>query len=239
MPQTAIIVGASSGIGEALARQLDRNNWRVIATGRRVERLEHISRDCSSRFTCRSMDVRRIEPTLHLIDELFLNFAPIDLVIINSGVGSTNPELLRTSDEEMIDTNARSFALIAAHVNKHFLAQGRGHLVGNTSIAGLRGGPAVAYAASKAFASNYLEGLRLRSIADKNGIHVTDIRPGFVDTEMIDKSKAFWVASPEKAARQILRAIARRKGVAYITRRWALIAFLLKTLPAGALARLR
>jgi short-subunit dehydrogenase len=103
----------------------------------------------------------------------------------------------------------------------------------------LRGSHALtAYSASKAFISNYMEGLRLRFAKKKINITVTDIRPGYVDTPMTKGNKGmFWIASSQKAARQIFKAIEAKKDVAYITRRWAIVAFFLKILPAFMLKK--
>jgi short-subunit dehydrogenase len=114
----------------------------------------------------------------------------------------------------------------------HFLEVGRGHLVGITSIAALRGGRLTpAYNASKAFESSYLGALRLKAIRAGVAVTVTEIQPGLVDTAMAQGENLFWLASPEKAARQIMRAIERKKKRAYVTRRWRLIAWFFKLAP--------
>src|SRR3546814_6308751 len=96
---------------------------------------------------------------------------------------------------------------------QHCLAQGTGHLVAISSIAGLRGGgDAPAYNASKAFVSNYMEGLRQNMARRGLPIATTDVRPGFVDTAMAKGDGLFWVASPEKAANQNYGAIRARKS---------------------------
>jgi short-subunit dehydrogenase len=129
------------------------------------------------------------------------------------------------------------FTAAAQVAMRHFLKRERGHLVGISSIA-LRGNPAAAYAASKAFQSVYLDGLR--EVARRSGhpIAVTEVQPGAVDTAMLKPDRPLpalvrqlFVASPEKAARQILRAVQKRKKHAYITRRYAPVAFILKLLP--------
>lgn len=113
-----------------------------------------------------------------------------------------------------------------------FLEQGHGHLAGISSIARFRGsGEAAAYAASKAFASVYLDGLRDLARKRNVPVRVTELCPGFVDTAMMKDDKPFWVATPEKAAGQMLDAIRKGKKCAYITRRWALVAWLLRFLP--------
>ena len=78
---------------------------------------------------------------------------------------------------------------------------------------------------------NYLEGLRQKAKKLNSDISVTDIRPGFVDTEMAKGEGLFWVAPVEKASRQIFNAINRKKRVAYVTKRWRFIASVLKHLP--------
>jgi short-subunit dehydrogenase len=115
----------------------------------------------------------------------------------------------------------------------YFLARGGGHIVGISSVAAFRGNDtAHAYSASKAFISNYMEGLRKKAVKRKIPLAVTDVRPGFVDTEMIEEIKGlFWVSTQEKTARQIFSAIRRRKKRAYITRRWRLVGWLLRWAP--------
>ena len=112
-----------------------------------------------------------------------------------------------------------------------FQYQKHGHLVGISSIAGLRGsGQTPSYNATKAFQINYLEGLRQKSNKLKN-IVITDIRPGFVKTRMAKGDGQFWVAPPKKAAEQILNAIKKKRKIVYVTKRWSLIAIVLRLLP--------
>ena len=232
MAKKAIIIGASSGIGRALVVELVSTGWQVGVTARRIDRLEALVDEFPGRIVTKQMDVcqttEALEAQALLIDEMG---GEIDLIIINAGVGKVNPELDLSEDLAMIDTNARAFAALSAAACKYFESQGHGHLAGITSIASERAGPGVAYNASKAFAAQYLEGLRLRSIGRKTNVYVTDVRPGFVDTDMIDKRRAFWVAPVDKAARQIVRAIEKRKRVAYITKRWRLISWVFRFMP--------
>ncbi len=89
----------------------------------------------------------------------------------------------------------------------------------------------MSYNASKAYVSSYLEGLACRKECRSGAITVTDVRPGFVDTPMAQGEGLFWVASPEKAAKQIYAAIRKKKRIVYITKRWRLIAAIIKLLP--------
>ena len=124
------------------------------------------------------------------------------------------------------------YAAMANIAFKYFWSQGKGHLVGISSIAAIRGSAeAPAYSASKAFVSNYMEGLRKKAYKLCLPITVTDIQPGFVNTAMAQGEGLFWVASPEEAAQQIYEAIKYKKNHSYITKRWRIIAYVLKIIP--------
>jgi short-subunit dehydrogenase len=113
-----------------------------------------------------------------------------------------------------------------------FLKQGYGHLAVTSSIASLRGNSwAPAYSASKAFQSVYMEGLHMKSKKMKANVFITDIQPGFVNTKMAKGNGQFWVAPVDKAARQIVNAIDKKKWRAQVTRRWWIIAQLMKWAP--------
>jgi short-subunit dehydrogenase len=115
-----------------------------------------------------------------------------------------------------------------------FEKQGHGHLANISSVASRRGGRhAPAYNASKAYQSNYFEGVRQRFYKLKLPIHTTDIRPGFVDTAMAQGSGIFWMASKRKSSQTNLQCYSQGKKpvVAYITKRWALIAFIFLNMP--------
>ena len=110
---------------------------------------------------------------------------------------------------------------------------------GISSLAALRGGrESPAYNASKAFESNYLEGLRQKIRKLGLPITITDIKPGFVKTAMAKGDGIFWAADADKAAIQIYDAIKRRKTSTYVTRRWRLVAWVIKLLPGFVYERL-
>jgi short-subunit dehydrogenase len=134
--------------------------------------------------------------------------------------------------------NVLGFAGMVNVAVAHLETRGSGHLVGISSLAALRGSRvAPAYNASKAFVSNYLQGVRYRFNKLKLPIVVTDVQPGFVDTPMAAGNR-FWIASPQTAARQIVAAIRDRKQHVYITRRWRLIAWLLRVVPEALYSKL-
>lgn len=228
----AIVVGASSGIGLELARILATQQYKVGITGRRQELLEALSQESPEAYAVQVLDNTRIDQIPGSLDALTHAIGGLDLLIISSGTGFVNQSFDFEPELTTIDTNIRGFAAVANWAFRFFEQQGHGHLVGITSIAGIRGSRlAPAYNASKAFQINYLEGLRQKADKIKGRVFVTDIRPGFVDTAMAKGDGIFWVAPPAKAARQIMKAIALKKRKAYITRRWVVFAIILKLVP--------
>jgi short-subunit dehydrogenase len=156
----------------------------------------------------------------------------VELFVISAGTGFINTALEWEPEQETIAVNVSGFAAIANVAASHLQARGSGHLVGISSIAALRGNlEAPAYGASKAFMSNYLQALRYRFAKLQLPVVVTDVQPGFVDTAMAKAARKFWVATPEKAATQIFAAVRKRKKLVYVTRRWRLVAWLVKAMP--------
>ena len=122
--------------------------------------------------------------------------------------------------------------LFVKYISDKFKNQKFGHLVAISSIAGIRGNrQATSYFATKAYQINYLEGLRQKVNKLKMKIYLTDVRPGFVKTEMTQGEGLFWVASVEKASKQIYNAISKKRKIVYVTKRWGIIATILKRIP--------
>jgi short-subunit dehydrogenase len=229
----AVIVGASSGIGEALARVMAQSGWQLGLAARRQDRLEALCADLPGDHLIALLDVTQTDDARSRLTELLESMGEVDLVVLNAGVGHGNFKLHWDREQTTIDTNVLGFAATANAAFHYFIKQGRGHIVGISSVGKFRGGAfCPAYNASKAFMSNYLEGLRCSSHKRKLNITVTDIRPGFVKTALTDGQKGmFWVAEAEVAAMQIFTAIRKRKARAYITRRWGVVGFFLAHLP--------
>lgn len=243
MSKTAIIIGASSGIGAALALQLAKKGYALGITARRKELLESLKKEIElfsqARVLVSCFDVTSIENATTQITQLWQQLENVDEVYICAGVGFVNPTLAYEQEQQTIATNVQGFTHLALFAFRQFEAQGRGHLVGISSIACLRGNPsAPAYNASKAFVSNYLEGLALKARKRHKLIKITDVRPGFVDTAMAKSESLFWVASPAEAARQILRGVHRGKEVVYVTKRWGIIAGIMRFMPRAILAKI-
>lgn len=228
----AIVIGATSGIGKELAKILSKEGYKVGISGRRNQLLEAIQSENPQAFEILQLDIVETETLQEKLDDLVGKLGGMDLLVISSGTGELNPLLDFNIEKMTIDTNITGFTFIADWAFRYFEKQNSGHLVGITSIAGLRGNRiAPSYNATKSYQINYLEGLRQKARKSKQNITITDIRPGFVATDMAKGEGQFWVATPEKAARQLFAAIRRKKRTAYITKRWGLIALVLKILP--------
>lgn len=238
MPQRIIIIGASSGIGKELALLYAARGARVAITGRRAALLEAVRQECPEQIITRCFDTTLNDSRAQL-ESLIGELGGMDLLIYNAGYGEASPELAWDTEQLTVGTNVLGFAALVNYGFNWFCRQGYGHLALTSSVAGVRGNSwAPAYSASKAFMSNYAEGLQIKATRLKKDIVITDIRPGFVDTKLLKWKKRFCMSSPQKAARQIVAAIDRKKRIVYITRRWWLIALLMKLLPYPLYRRL-
>ncbi len=239
MEKKAIIIGATSGIGRELAILLADNDYRVGITGRRANLLKELENKKPDFFISRTFDITDTDEIFQHLDKLVFELGGLDLLIISSGTGDLNETLDFEKEKQTIDTNVKGFTAIADWAFKYFEGQKSGHLVAISSIGGLRGNrQAPSYNATKAYQINYLEGLRQKAKNKKIPVTVSDIRPGLVDTAMAKGEGLFWVAPVNKAARQIYRAIQRKKKITYVTKRWKLIAVLLKLMPGRIYERL-
>ena len=238
MGKNAIVFGATSGIGEALANLLVKEGYKVLITGRRIERLESIQALNPAQYVVKEHDITDINATNKIFEELPSIFEKIDLIIHNAGIAVPNFDLSWEKDLPTLETNVLGATKVYQLAYNYFKDQGYGHLVGVTSIASIRGNRQVAaYHASKAFQASYLESLWMKAKRTKKAkIDVTNILPGYVDTDIII-SDTFWMASVDKAVNQIYAAIKNKKRKAYITKRWRLIAFVLKIVPARLLMK--
>lgn len=230
--KNAVIIGATSGIGAELATLLAGQGYQVAITGRREELLEQVKQQMPEQIRSYRMDVTEIQESLDTLGQIFSEMEKVDLVVISAGTGFVDPAQEWEKQLLTINTNVCGFAAIADAAFRFFCRQGWGHLAGISSLAAVRGGPAAVYNASKAFESSYLEGLQCRVAKQElYHIHITDIRPGLVDTAMAQGEGLFWVQPVKKAAAQIYQAILKKKKRAYVTKRWAIIAALLRILP--------
>jgi len=240
MDKKAVIIGATSGIGKALAEELHHRGYTLGLTGRRVERLEEIKNKLESRVYIQFMDVVQTKKAIQNLEELLARMNGMDIIVLNAGVSNFHGSAQWKTEKRVIDVNIRGFAALNNFAFDYFEKQGNGQIVGISSIASLFGyGLSAAYNASKAFVSTYLQGYRQRANHSDADITITDIKPGFVESEMTEGKKGlFWVGKKGKAARQIANAIESKRNNAYITKRWVLVAWLLKLVPNWVLDRI-
>jgi len=226
--KTILIIGGTSGIGKALAALLVSKGKNVIVGGRHIEKVD-----------IEGAGKVRMDVTDKQCKEILLNILEkynVDTVVISSGIGFVNHDLGEKKEEETLQVNVTGFLRCVLTAYKYFDNTGiKGMIVGISSVAGRRGlRHAPAYSASKAFVSEYLVALRHKSIYEKSGVDVIDIRPGFVATPLISGESseyAFFTISADKAAKGIYDAMRKRKNIVYVPWYWRIIAVGMRWLP--------
>ncbi len=217
--QVAVVTGASSGIGRALARALAAEGCKVGLVARRQDQLASLAdeiRASGGVAEHAAADVAERLQVVAAIRDLAGRLGPVDLLVANAGVGApTILEPMNVSDvEKMFRVNVLGVVYSLEAVLPAMLERGRGHVAAVSSIAAYKGLPGEwGYSASKAAVNNVMEGLRIQ-LRDR-GIAVTTICPGFVATPMteVNEFKMPWLLTADAAARRIVRALRRRKKV--------------------------
>ncbi len=244
--RAAIIVGASSGIGAALAHELIGHGYSVALVARREEELAKLSGELS-RGTPDGIvalsyphDVTDYAKTPLLFQTITADLQGLNLIVYTaaSQPAMTPEEYNFEKNSAMVDVNLKGAMAWLDLAAERFERAGTGHIVGISSIAADRGRRlSPAYNASKAGLDTYLEGLRNR--VSRSGVTVTTIRPGFVDTRLLENAaRTFWVISPDDAARQIYRTIQKKKQTVYLPKRWRFVGLVIKSIPSLLFRRL-
>lgn len=244
MLRRAIVVGASSGMGAALARRLCREGYLVAGVARRRDALDklaaELNRPGEPRFFPFVQDVTDVATVRGVFDEIVRTFDGLDAVIYCAGVMPRvrEDQYDPVVDKEIVEVNvvgAMSWLDLAA---ERFQAQRGGMIVGLGSVAGdrgRRGNPA--YCASKAALHTYLESLRNRLA--RFGVHVLTVKPGPVHTPMtagLDKMPM--AIDAETAADGIYRAMVGRRDQAYVPFQWGLIMPIIRSIPSVVFRRM-
>ena len=232
----ALVIGASSGIGEACVKGLMADGYQVAMVARRKEALQDLA-DVSrgqGRGLPFVVDVTDFKAVPAKFKEIVAALGGLDLVIYAAGVmPKIEPgEYDFQKDKEMIDVNLLGAIAWLNEAAQYFARVRKGSIVGISSIAGDRGrrGNPV-YATSKAALATYLESLRNR--LDMHEVHVLTVKPGMVDTPMTrGMDGLIWLITAEEAARQILRAIEKRRNTVYVPRRWAFVGAIIRCIPS-------
>lgn len=244
--QRAIVIGASSGIGAALVRELAHSGYSVAAVARREAKLQELSDSVNTAVangcvTTYSHNVTSYDEIPTLFQTIVQELGGLDLIVYSAGVQPpvTIDEYNFDKDRKMIEVNLLGAIAWLNQAALRFERAGQGKIVGVGSIAGDRGriGSPV-YNTSKAGLATYLESLRNR--LTRYGVSVTSIKPGYVDTVLLAENaqNPFWVISPQQAATQIHKAAQRGKQTVYVPTRWGLVGLIIRHIPSFIFRRM-
>lgn len=241
----ALVIGASSGIGAALVRELAHAGYRVAALARREQKLQEL---CAAINTAVSAErafayghsVTNFDEIPALFQQIVSDLGGLDLIVYAAGIQPPVAinEYNFAKDKAMMDVNTLGAMAWLNEAAVRFERTGQGQIVGISSIAGDRGrvGSPV-YNSSKAALNSYLESLRNR--LTRHGVTVTTIKPGFVETRLLaNATRTFWVISPDDAARTIYQAVRRRRQTVYVPARWGLVGLIIRHIPSFIFRRL-
>ena len=239
MMKNIVIMGSTSGIGMEVAEQFYRLGHRVAIAGRRIERLQEISaRLGNCPYAC--VDVTKPDATKHLQD-LLHRLGGMDIYLHVSGIGKQNRVLETDIEISTIETNVLGFTSMIDFAFHYFEAKGGGHIAAVTSIAGTKGmGAAPSYSATKRYCNCYIEALFQLSHMRGLGITFTDIRPGFVDTDMLSKDFHYpMMMPPATVARHIVKGILNKRRVLTIDWRFCILVFIWRLIPSCLWIRMK
>jgi len=225
-------MGASSGMGRAVAELLLDDGWLVGVAARREERLQELAERYPGRVQACAIDVTGDEAAAQLVD-LATRLGGIDLYFHASGIGRQNHDLQPDTETATVLTNALGFTRCVDAAFNYMKQHGGGQIAVISSIAGTRGlGPAPSYSATKAFQNNYLEALEQQSVTQNLNIRITDIRPGFVKTALLDDGNSYpLLMDPQRVAQQIVKAVYGGRHVAVIDWRYRMLVFFWRLIP--------
>ena len=227
-----VIVGATSGIGREVARQLLRRGYRIGVAGRRETALQELKAEAPQQVACHKLDVTANDAPARLL-ALVEELGGMDIFLLSAGIGKQNAALQPGIELATAETNVLGFIRMVDTAYAYFREKGGGHLAVISSIAGTKGlGAAPAYSATKRFQNTYIEALAQLARMQRLNIHFTDIRPGFVDTDLLGDDKKYpLLMSPSKVATSIIRAIERRKPVCTTDIRYRILVFFWRLIP--------
>ncbi len=227
-----IIIGASSGMGLEVAKLLLAEGHHLGVAARRKDRLQALQQLAPDRVETATIDVTADDAPTRL-RALIDCMGGMDLFFYSSGIGKQNRTLTPDIELNTVNTNGMGFTRMIGEAYRYFAERGEGHIAAITSIAGTRGlGPAPSYSATKAFQNVYLQALEQQANARGLNIRFTDIRPGFVNTDLLNDDFHYpMMLEPDKAARQIVRALKSKRHVQVIDWKYAILTPLWRLLP--------
>jgi len=236
----AIVIGASSGIGYEVAHLLKEEGWTLGVAARREDRLQTLRQGAEDRVKTAQIDVT-LESSKEGLNQLIASIGGMDLFFYASGVGRQNRDLTEDIEMMTVQTNAVGFMRMIGEAYRYFAEHGGGHIAAISSIAGTKGlGPAPSYSATKAMQATYLQALEQLAHAQGLKICFTDIRPGFVDTDLLSGTHHYpMLMKAEPVAKAIVKAVHQKKHVCIIDWKWRLLTALWRRIPRWLWRRLR
>ena len=244
--KTAIVIGATSGIGREVARRLAADGWRVGAAGRREEKLIQLQNECGAECVAYEvMDITRPD-ALDALDRLLEKTGEPDLFLHVSGVGRQNRQLDETIDVAVMETNCTGLARVLPHILNYvkahpgYTSANPAHIAVVTSVAGTMGmGVSAAYSASKKMQSTYVSALCQLCRMEKIPVRLSDIRPGFVATDILNPQHHYpMMMTVEEAAGHILRGLKRKRRVILFDWRYRILVAFWRLIPRWLWERL-
>lgn len=248
MSRTILITGASSGLGEGMAREFAARGDTLALCARRTERLEELKEQLLRRYPGLSIHVRALDVNNHdQVFEVFKAFqqdcGQLDRIIVNAGIGKGQP--LGTgqfrANRQTAETNFVAALAQMEAAMEIFRAQNHGHLVTVSSVSAVRGlpGNVTTYAATKAGLAALSEGLRIELKKSGSPIRVTTLYPGYIRTEINEKVRNTpFIVDAETGCKALVKAIESGWGNCYVPAwPWTPISFILRRLPEALLAK--
>ena len=228
----AVIMGATSGIGYEVARLLLSEGWKLGLAGRREENLRKLQSEFPGQVCIKAIDVKDEDAgnaLFSLIDEL----GGMDMYFHSSGIGHQNANLDADIELNTLETNGTGFTRMVGAAFRYFRDKGKGHIAVISSIAGTKGlGIAPAYSATKRFQNTYIDALEQLASMKKLDIRFTDIRPGFVATNLLNDEKKYpMLMKTDYTARLIVKALNSKKRIAVIDWKYRILVFFWRLIP--------
>ena len=228
----AVIMGATSGLGYEVARLLLTDGWKLGVAGRREENLRKLQSEFPGQVCIKAIDVKDEDAgnaLFSLIDEL----GGMDMYFHSSGIGYQNANLDADIELNTLETNGTGFTRMVGAAFRYFRDKGKGHIAVISSIAGTKGlGIAPAYSATKRFQNTYIDALEQLASMKKLDIRFTDIRPGFVATNLLNDGKKYpMLMKTDYTARLIVKALNRKKRIAVIDWKYRILVFFWRLIP--------
>ena len=229
----AIVIGASSGIGREVSRLLLADGWTVGVAARREDRLLELKASSPDNVEVIRIDVTAADAGERLL-ELVKRLGGVSLFVYCSGVGWQNAGLEPAPELATVDVNVKGFTAMVGTMFNYMAANLGGDIAVISSVAGTKGlGVAPSYSASKVYQNTYIQALEQLSNMRRLHIRFTDIRPGFVDTDLLSGGGHYpMLMDKTVVARHIVRAIYAHRHVCVIDWRYRVLVALWRAMPS-------